>query len=170
MACYQKLIKNIFIIHTIHTIRPFINNYLMLLCWSTVPHLFAIIPLWQHKKYTYNYIFVIYLSTKLSILYHLYNESHYVINVLDYFMAGIWFLYDMYFACCYMPYNACVTILFNNAAMFILNMCICAGPRYKILHSIWHLLNAFKAYQVSRLIDTWYVNQPYIPYRTACDI
>ena len=133
----------------------------MLLCWSTVPHLFAIIPLWQHRKYTNSYIFEIQLSTKLSILYHLYHESHYVINILDYLMAGIWFLYDMYFAC-YMPHKAHMAILCGNACVFLLNICICAGPHYKILHSMWHLLNAFKAYQVACLIDTWYVNHNHI--------
>lgn len=125
----------------------------MLLCLSTVPHLFAIMSLWKYRRHTQSYIFVIYGSTKLSILYHVYRESHYVINILDHLMAGIWFLYDMYMAYRYTKYKAWVMILCSEILTLILNLCIGQGSQYKILHSLWHLLHAFKAYYIACLIS-----------------
>ena len=64
----------------------------MIIIISTLPHFLSIIP-----PTTNEYKYVIILSTTLSILYHYYEESNRIINILDHFMAFIWFLCDIYY-------------------------------------------------------------------------
>jgi len=104
---------------------------------STLPHVLCIVPLLATS--CTSYIRVVLISTFMSVLYHAYNESHPVINAVDYTMAVIWFLYDASY------WDA--RILVANAGSFLAHWC--AGASY---HSMWHLLNALKCYYVSTRI------------------
>ena len=62
-----------------------------MLVLSTLPHFLCILPV----LHLHGYVGVILLSTTLSILYHLNEESNAWINRLDHIMALVWFLYDV---------------------------------------------------------------------------
>jgi hypothetical protein len=64
-------------------------------------------------------------------------------------MAFIWFLYDLHMAYTYT--NAMHTALFANGIIFIMNISI-AYKYYIIVHSIWHLLSAYKCFYLSQLL------------------
>ena len=113
-----------------------------MLILSTLPHLLCIVPLFD-KKHT-SYISVVLLSTALSVTYHVYNESHPVINALDYTMAFIWFLYDA-------SYRD-ARILAANTGSFLAHSMVPLGASYPFYHSAWHVLNALKCYYVSTRI------------------
>jgi len=117
-----------------------------MLILSTLPHLLCILPLFHasHSNHT-SYISIILLSTTFSTMYHAYNESHPVINALDYTMAFIWFLYDASY------WDA--WILFANAGSFLAHSMVPLGASYPFYHSAWHLLNALKCYYVSSRIS-----------------
>jgi hypothetical protein len=69
----------------------------MYLVISTIPHFYSILPLIKYyKTYTFGYINIILISTVFSILYHIYEESNYIINIIDFFCTGLWVLYDIY--------------------------------------------------------------------------
>ena len=80
----------------------------------------------------------------MSVLYHAYNESHPVINAIDYSTALIWFLFDA----AYWD----VQILAANAGSFCLHWMVPSDGSYELYHSLWHLLNALKCFYVSTLI------------------
>ena len=116
-----------------------------MLILSTLPHLLCILPLFygNHAPHI-PYISIILLSTTFSTMYHAYNESHPVINALDYTMAFIWFLYDASY------WDA--WILAANAGSFLAHSMVPLGASYPYYHSAWHLLNAWKCYYVSSRI------------------
>jgi hypothetical protein len=113
-----------------------------MLILSTLPHLLCIVPLFDKKHASY--ISVVLLSTVLSVTYHAYNESHPVINAMDYTMACIWFLYDA-------SYRD-ARILAANIGSFLAHSMIPLGASYPFYHSAWHILNALKCYYVSTRI------------------
>ncbi len=121
---------------------------------STLPHFFSILPIIKYyNKYTYGYINIIILSTTLSILYHTYEESNRIINFLDYSFAGIWFLYDIYMGYKYTNKIVLYKIMLSNSISFLLNTQISHNTYYQFNHSIWHLINAYKCFYVSNIIN-----------------
>ena len=58
---------------------------------STLPHYLAIIPLNRVEYRT-----VIFISSSLSVLWHLRGEEQGILLNLDYMFAGIWFAYDIW--------------------------------------------------------------------------
>jgi len=112
---------------------------------STLPHFLSVLPVLPYYNIcTFGYCNIILLSSSLSVLYHLY-ESNRIIYVLDYTMACIWFLYDIYMGYHYAPYQ----IIVVNLASGILHYYL----RSRVQHSIWHLINATKCIYVSILIQ-----------------
>ena len=129
----------------------------MYLVITSVAHIFSILPIIKYYNiYTAGYINTIILSTISSILYHIYDESNRIINILDYLFALIWFLYDVYIGYTY------TTILFNiilvNAISFTINMYTPYNKYYELNHSIWHILNACKCFYVSNCINIHITN------------
>lgn len=122
----------------------------MYLIISTLPHFLSIIPI---KKYyrssAFSYINIIILSSTFSILYHYYEQSNTFINVLDYFFAMLWVIYDIK-----LTYKTPLIykVLFANCAMFLINIKIEYDTNYSLLHSLWHLLNAGKCFYISMLL------------------
>ena len=120
---------------------------------STLPHFLSILPLRKYDRYTIDYINVILISTVFSMLYHLYEESNQYITILDYIFATIWFLYDCKIAIYYMPYTEGLTIISSNCLVFLIHSFIPFNESYTLYHSIWHCINAYKAYYVSTLFQ-----------------
>ena len=115
---------------------------------TTLPHYLSSIPI--RKNYTYRNIIL--LSSSFSVLYHTYNNK--VITILDYFMAGVWFLYDMRMGAKYKVYT---TIFYLNALIFLINISITSSSA----HSIWHLLSATKCFYISSLLEKIEKNNPH---------
>jgi hypothetical protein len=126
----------------------------MYLIVSTIPHFCSILPLIKYyKTYTLGYIHIISLSTTFSILYHIYDESNYIINIIDYFCAALWLTYDIYMGYIYTTKNVLFKILLLNTLSFFINTQIPYNLYYQINHSLWHLINAYKCYLVSTYIS-----------------
>jgi hypothetical protein len=141
----------------------------MYLVISTIPHFFSILPLIKYyNKYTFGYINIIILSTTLSILYHTYDESNKIINFFDYCCAGVWFLYDLHMGYKYtnglcenqkmLSHNntnkkILYKIILSNSISFFLNNQITHNTYYQLNHSLWHLINAYKCFYVSNIIN-----------------
>jgi hypothetical protein len=120
---------------------------------STLPHFCSILPLIKYyKTYTFGYINVIFASTILSMLYHIHEESNYTITYIDYSCAGLWGMYDIYMGYTYTNKATIVKILLANTVLFIVNMQIPYNVYYQINHSLWHFINAYKSYYVSKQI------------------
>jgi len=117
---------------------------------STLPHYLSILLL--YKYYNINkiniYIKIIFASSSLSVLYHVYEENNIIITYFDYTMAFIWFLYYLKIL-----YNYLNKIICINAFIFIINISIPYNDYYYINHSIWHLLSAYKCYYTTCLIE-----------------
>jgi len=129
----------------------------MYLVISTVPHFCSILPLIKYyKTYAFAYIHIMLLSTMLSILYHTYDESNYIINYIDYLCAGLWFAYDIYMGYTYTEDGS--KIIFVNIMSFFINIQIPYNPYYSLNHSIWHIINAYKCYYVSTRISIGIAN------------
>ena len=112
---------------------------------STLPHYFAIYPIYKDK---YNYKILIFISVNLSVLYHLSGESMYF-AIPDYSFAALWCFYDLLLS--FQNKNKFYLILFLNLLIFILNNRV-RSLNYELDHSIWHLLSAAKCFWVSRMI------------------
>jgi len=125
-------------------------NYSIL---STIPHFFSIFPIIKYyNTFIFGYINVIFLSTTFSILYHLFNESNFIINTIDYLFALIWFSYDIYLGYIYTNIYILFKIIFVNCLSFIINIIIPYNNYYILNHSIWHIMNAYKCFYISTLI------------------
>lgn len=123
-----------------------------LLVVSTVPHYISIVPIYKYystDKFIQNYINIIAFSTSLSIVYHIYNESNIFITSIDYYMAFVWFLYDLMAG---FKTNRITRIFVVNYIIFCINICIPYDTNYVIVHSGWHILSSLKCYYVSRLL------------------
>lgn len=105
----------------------------------------------QFYQYTSGHIHVIFLSTSFSILYHATAESHDVIRAIDYCMAFLWFLHELYNAYRFTQ-RSISKILISNFLVFLINAYIPYSRSYRVYHSLWHILNASKSMYVSSVI------------------
>jgi hypothetical protein len=121
----------------------------MILILSTAFHFYSILPLLKYyRTSTFHYVHVIILSTLCSILYHAHNESDSISTSMDYSMAFIWFVYDLYIG---YTHRILQQIVIGNSIIFIINIQIPYTSYYTLLHSLWHLLSASKCYYIASL-------------------
>jgi len=113
----------------------------MILVLSTLLHYLALAPVRKYPVYSS----IIGISTTLSVIYHIYDEHQYIMYP-DYIMAGVWFLTDMALS----PKS--LETLAVNSIIFIINIGIPYNKYYDYTHSAWHLLSAYKAWHVSKII------------------
>jgi len=113
-------------------------NYLVL---STLPHYLALYP-----KNNSLYRAVIFTSSTLSVLWHIYNEPINIIFYLDYAAAAIWFFYDIFLG---FHTKNIYTIFILNFIVFILNQSI--KNEYVFYHSVWHIMSAIKCYYIASI-------------------
>jgi hypothetical protein len=123
----------------------------MVLVLSTLPHFFTAMPLMQFYQYTSGHVHVIFVSTTFSILYHATAESHHVIRVIDYCVAFLWFLHELYNGYRFTQ-RSMSKILISNLLVFLINLNIPSSSSYRVYHSLWHILNASKSMYVSSVI------------------
>lgn len=121
---------------------------------STLPHYLAILP-WlptittNYQNITYHNI--VFLSTTLSVLWHVYEEPmHTVLYYADHVGALVWFLYDLDLAS-RMSERARATIVLSNMLVFILFLLSNSVGKY---HSEWHIISALKCMIVSLIATT----------------
>lgn len=116
---------------------------------STLFHLVAV--LYAHEN---QYRVVIFTSTIASWLWHS-VESYYgpskTICAIDHLIAGLWFLYDVYYSIMLGNFwkvfgiNMIITFM-NRGVVWLDNKNIVS---YRIGHTIWHYLSAMKAIYVA---------------------
>lgn len=124
----------------------------LLLMGTTSAHYLSVAPLLRHRV-AGAYLRIIVLSTCLSVLYHAFLESGVVVVGLDYLFALVWFVYDVLFG---LVTGNFVRILMCDGVIVALNLCIPYDKNYYLVHSVWHLASAGKAYYVSYLIGEYY--------------
>jgi hypothetical protein len=125
----------------------------MYLVISTIPHFCSILPVIKYyRTYTFAYIHIIVISTVFSILYHIYEESNYTINTIDYSFACLWFVYDIWMGYIYTNKKILCKIILLNTVSFIIHIQIPYNLYYILNHSLWHFINAYKSYYVSNYI------------------
>ena len=121
----------------------------MALILSTLPHFFTAMPLMQYYEYTSGHVHVIFLSTTFSIVYHATAESN-TIRIIDYCMAFLWFLHELYNGYRF-THRSLYKILLSNLVVFLINL-YTPIQCYRVYHSLWHILNASKSMYVSSII------------------
>ena len=121
------------------------HSFYSYLCIITASlHYFAIIPSINNILYS----IIIFISTTISILWHIDNESNKYFYI-DYIFAGIWSLYDIIMG---YYYNMLFIIIILNIIIFIINIMITKkSSNYKLLHSIWHIMSSIKSYYIASL-------------------
>jgi len=126
-----------------------------LLIATTLPHLFCILPIIRYYLYKeiFWYVNIIVMSTIFSVMSHkiIYKNNEYIIGI-DYSLAFIWFIYDIYLGYI-ISRNILIKIVIANLLSFIINKKVDESRYYYFFHSLWHLVNAFKCYYVSCLIN-----------------
>jgi hypothetical protein len=108
---------------------------------TTLAHLFAIIPIYHDTLY----ITIIILSTLSSAIWHIMNEKKNIVFYIDYIMATILVIYELYIS-----YNTFIyTKIILNFMIFIINKITNKCYNYKTIHGIWHIMSAIKCYYIS---------------------
>lgn len=123
-----------------------------ILVYSTLPH-YALCLLLAYSPDTFPYkdayTWMIAFSSTLSVIWHAYNEPRGILFWLDYGLAGIWLLMDVYIAYLLQVLDR---VLLANLCVTIVNLCISRySEDYAVDHSAWHLLHIAKGYYVIRL-------------------
>ena len=122
----------------------------MSLILSTLPHFFTAMPLMQYYEYTAGHIHVILVSTTFSIAYHATAESNDMIRKIDYCLAFLWFLHELYNGYRF-THRSLYKILLSNLVVFLINL-YTPIQSYQVYHSLWHILSASKSMYVSSII------------------
>jgi hypothetical protein len=116
-----------------------------ILVLTTLLHCCSLFPSLYHNKINYNisilYNIVITLATIFSILWHL-DETKKIIMYIDYLLAFIWLVLDIYIAL--LNYILLIQVLLLNFIIFYLNILIKKNESYYIYHSIWHIISSVK--------------------------
>ena len=113
---------------------------------STLPHYLSVLPLLPFYPNTVPYIYIVCMSTTLSILWHLQGEPINYLYYLDYLGATVWTSYELYTSTGNLSMTAEVAVL--NLIVFLLNMNP-GSDHYHVYHSLWHLMSAAKCFYVA---------------------
>lgn len=111
---------------------------------TTLPHYLSVLPLLMSYPDTALYIHIVWMSTTLSVLWHLQGEPINYLLYLDYFGAGLWTGYELYAS------TNRVQVAVLNLLVFLLNISPIIYD-YHIQHSLWHLISAAKCFYVAYL-------------------
>jgi predicted membrane channel-forming protein YqfA (hemolysin III family) len=144
---------------------------------STLPHyitlIFVVFPD-NGSLLLHIYSLIAFLSSTLSVIWHLKGEPYDWSFIADYSLAFLWIVVEVVAVIvrtCPVPI---VLTLFLNIVVFCVNQVIhfVKNERwtYKMLHSYWHLLSAFKTVSVAYLVGTrwndgvcWGNSPPWFP-------
>jgi hypothetical protein len=128
------------------------NKYILIL--TALLHLCALYPSLYYNKIYYNisvfYNIIILFATLFSMLWHL-DESNKIIMYIDYLLAFLWLILDIYIAL--LNYILLLQILLLNFIIFFLNILIKKNNMYYIYHSIWHIQSSIKCLYIIYLFN-----------------
>lgn len=112
----------------------------MITVLSTIPHYIAAL-------YAPNllYAFIVYISSTLSIVWHLKKEPYGILCNLDYLFAALWIAVEVLYTT-----NLYVTIC-ANVFVFAMNKVTDRLTPYDRYHSAWHILSVAKSIIVAKL-------------------
>ena len=113
---------------------------------TTLPHYLSVLPLLSSYPDTELYIHIVWISTTLSVLWHLQGEPFNYLYYLDYLGAGLWTGYELYASTDNLSMTTQVAVL--NLIVFLLNMNP-GSEHYYVYHSLWHLMSAAKCFYVA---------------------
>ena len=116
---------------------------------TTLPHYLSVLPLLLSYPNTAVYIHIVWMSTTLSVLWHLQGEPINYLYYLDYLGATLWTSYELYASTGNLSMTAEVAVL--NLIVFLLNMNP-GSDHYHVYHSLWHLMSAAKCFYVASKI------------------
>lgn len=109
----------------------------MITILSTLPHYLVIF-------YAPNILYksVIFLSSTLSVLWHMNGEPTGMLYYCDYSFALLWTVLEFVYS------KNLMFALLSNLTVFGLNKLTDRLTPYNIYHSIWHIASAIKSYMV----------------------
>ena len=107
---------------------------------TTLPHYIALF--YTGRDFVYSTLIL--LSTTCSVLWHKYNEPENVLKTVDYTMAGLVTLYEIY---CKRQF---ISVIFLNGAVLALNK---MTGTHDIGHCAWHLVSSAKYIYIAGWID-----------------
>jgi len=121
---------------------------------STLLHYVTLFVPLQCTDYVYlPYPWIVFISTTLSVLWHMDAEGPRFYKY-NYFFAGLWAFYDMLLSGMTQNKETIVVVFFLNLSIFILgNMQHTNRRAYILNHSIWHLLSGAKCITVATLLQ-----------------
>lgn len=128
---------------------------------STLPHFIS-----SYFAFTISYIYfiIIFLSSSLSVFWHLHKEPKFnLLFLLDYGFALLWLIYDIGLFYMYIQTDyiiGIIIILLNKISVFT-NVIEFEHISYEIIHSLWHLLSCIKGIIITYIIsnNTYYDDQ-----------
>lgn len=139
-----------------------LRSFLDPIVLSTLPHFFTLGLVVYSTQLSFIFVLysvVVFISTTLSIVWHLQFERKTVWFWLDYTFAFLWTLIEIFLA---FEFHITQTIILLNVVVFVLNQ-VCEyavyGRYYDQLHSIWHLISSVKAAYVAHLILSRRINK-----------
>ena len=107
---------------------------------TTLPHYIALF--YTGKDVVYSTLIL--LSTTCSVLWHKYNEPENSLKTLDYTMASLVTLYEIY---CKRQF---ISVIFLNGVVLALNK---MTGTHDIGHCVWHLVSSAKYIYIAGWID-----------------
>ena len=107
---------------------------------TTLPHYIALFYTGRDVMYST----LILLSTTCSVLWHKYNEPENSLKTLDYTMANLVTLYEIY---CKTQF---ISVIFLNCTVLALNK---MNGTHDIGHCLWHLVSSAKYIYIAGWID-----------------
>jgi hypothetical protein len=120
---------------------------------STLPHFIS-----SYFAFTISYIYfiIIFLSSSLSILWHLQKEPKFnLLFFLDYGFALLWLIYDLGLFYLYIQYDYIIgiIIIILNKISALTNIIQFKNISYEITHSVWHLISCIKGIIITYTIS-----------------
>ncbi len=99
-----------------------------------------------------NYAILIACSTCASVAWHLMHERKTIVFYIDYGLAGLWTMFDMYLGFTYGRVEDGLAIVLLNLFVLFLNKFTDRAANYALAHSFWHLCSVAKAVLVAYLV------------------
>lgn len=126
--------------------------YAKLTVISTLPHYFCLF--YTIPACTVAYSITVGLSTTLSVIWHTLGEPRGLIFYADYIVATLWTSIECWYGM-QLGYFKIAVIL--NITIIVINkyidrISIANRISYKNWHSIWHIINSFKAIYLAHLL------------------
>jgi len=126
-------------------------NHLLLILSSGL-HYSAIIPtLVSSRDYRYIYSLIIFLSTTLSLILHLYEKEKSLLFYMNYSLSTMWTIHDILLTR-QTHHNVVSTIFIYTTAMYFISGMLMTINNYQIWYELWHFISGIKCIYISYLL------------------